>query len=331
MRNDKYMNKNNIKIMLRRYPAFFNFIRYVYTLLKYPKRLAKKCNYGKLNDDKKLFVVRPDSEDGIQGLMSLFIQSMRWIEYANKNKYISFVDYKNYKTQYWDNNNVWEYYFTQPGDMNIDDIYKSKNVYISGVTLKPTVNYRLFSKDVFFDKELCLYCYNLIFNNINFSEETKKIIEKENEKLRVENSIGVYIRGTDYVKLKPTGEFIQPDIDDVIKKIDEFILKYRDTNIFLVTEDYDNYIKLKEKYKNRLTVVSYDSFVTDYSGENFLSKSNVLCNDRKKRGMDYLVKIVLLSKCKYLISSITMGSIAAYCFNGGKYKDSYIFDLGIYK
>lgn len=47
--------------------------------------------------------------------------------------------------------------------------------------------------------------------------------------------------------------------------------------------------------------------------------------------MDYLVKIVLLSRCKYLVSSITMVAIAAYSMNGGKYEYEMIFDKGVYQ
>ena len=61
-----------------------------------------------------------------------------------------------------------------------------------------------------------------------------------------------------------------------------------------------------------------------------LSKSNVLDDDKKQRGQKYLVKMILLSRCKYLISSITQGSKFSYSLNGGKYKDEYIFDLGLY-
>ena len=61
-----------------------------------------------------------------------------------------------------------------------------------------------------------------------------------------------------------------------------------------------------------------------------LSKSNILEDNKKLRGQNYLVKMILLSKCKYLISSITQGSKFSYALNGGKYKDEYIFNLGLY-
>ena len=134
-----------------------------------------------------------------------------------------------------------------------------------------------------------------------------------------------------YVKLKPAGEFRQPDISDVIDKIRKFISKYPDKDLFLVTEDEDYYKRIKGEFSDKLKIVSFDSFVSGYDGKSYLSKTKLLNDDKKRRGIDYLVKIVLLSRCKYLISSMTMGSIAAYCFNGGKYEEEFIFDLGYYK
>ena len=61
-----------------------------------------------------------------------------------------------------------------------------------------------------------------------------------------------------------------------------------------------------------------------------MSRSGVLNDDKKQRGQNYLVKMILLSKCKYLISSITQGSKFSYALNGGKDKDEYIFNLGLY-
>ena len=40
--------------------------------------------------------------------------------------------------------------------------------------------------------------------------------------------------------------------------------------------------------------------------------------------------MILLSKCNYLITSITQGSKFSYILNGGKYMDKYVFDLGLY-
>jgi hypothetical protein len=325
------MNKSKIKMILKKHPSFLRHLQYMFNALCKRDRVMCKKSFGCLNKDKTILVIRPSSDDGVQGLMSLFVQTMRWIDYANSKGYTPFVDLKNYKTQYYDGvNNIWDYYFTQPSSLKLDEVYKSNKVVFSGSTWCENVNFNLYRGEIFKDRELCRKCYELIWNNINLSEEVKEIINKENKTLNVEDCFGVYVRGTDYVKLKPTGEYVQPKIEDVIDKINDFTEKYGNKDIFLVTEDDTYYQILLKKFGERIKLVSFDTFIKDYDGKDFLSKSGVLEENQKKRGMDYLVKILLLSKCRYLISSITMGSIATYSFNGDNYENKYIFDLGCY-
>ena len=325
------MNKNRIKQILKKNEFIYNVISYGYIYLFKHSRLEKKKEYGEKNSDMQILLIRPNTEDGIQGLMSLFIQTMRWIEYSNRRKLIPFVDFKNYKTQYSDGTNAWEHYFTQPSKLTIEEVYQSKNVVISGTTLRQQVNPKLFRGEVFFDKDLCKSCHDVIWNNIKLSFTAEKIVEEEDSKIDTANCIGAYLRGTDYVKLKPAGEYVQPEVEEFIEKLNEFVKKYPTANIFLVTEDYSYYLKIKEAYKEKVKTVSFDSFIVNYDGKDYLSKTGLLNKNPQKRGMDYLTKIVLLSKCKYLVSSITMGSIAAYSMNGGKYEDEIIFYKGVYQ
>ena len=312
------VDKNKIKYILMKNKRLFSLTRYTFTFLKHRDRLLKKCSFGNKHADKQILIIRPSTEDGIQGLMSLLIQALRWMDYANKNNMYPVMDYLNYKTQYYTGKeNAWEVFFKQPARINLKEAYQSKNVTLTGVTLKDKVDNRLFREGVFSEQKLLRRCSQIIKDNIVLSDE-------------VEDCIGVYIRGTDYVKLKPAGEFKQPDIQDVIIKVREFTQKYPDRKIFLVTEDEEYYDKIKSEFVDKLLIVSFDSFISGYDGKNYLSKTKLLNDDKKRRGIDYLVKIVMLSRCKYLISSITMGSIAAYCFNGGQYEEDYIFDLGFY-
>ena len=325
------MNKARIKMKLRRHQKLIQLIRFIYTALNRPQNLQRKVHLGNRKNKTIIYLIRPNSEDGIQGLMSLFIQTMRKIDYAVSKGYIPFIDFKNYKTQYYDGeSNIWEFYFTQPSKLKIDEVYNSKNVILSGVSLIKNEDSTLFKKTIFTDKNMCLRCNRLIFTNISFSLEVDLIVKKYYHLLHIETCIGFYIRGTDYTKLKPSGEHIQPDIEVMIGKLHEFIIKYPKSKVFLVTEDFENYKKLYDEFGDLIQITDFDVFIENYSGTDFLSNSNILDKNTKKRGMDYLVKIILLSKCKYLISSITMGSIAAYAMNGNKYADSYIYDLGFY-
>jgi hypothetical protein len=296
-----------------------------------PNYLQHKVHLGNINNKTTIYLIRPNSEDGVQGLMSLFIQTMRKIDYALSMGYIPFVDFQNFKTQYYDgNHNVWEDYFTQPSKLSLEEVYSSKNVVFSGVSFWKNEDTSLYKATIFTDKTLLKKCHKLIWDNISYSVSVSSVVSIEKERLDIEECIGVYIRGTDYVKLKPPGEYVQPTVEQMIQVMKEFKTKYPSTDFFVVTEDGYIFQKIKAEFKEKVKIASFDSFIMDYDGQNYLSKSNVLNENKKNRGLDYIVKIILLSKCKYLISSITMGSIAAYALNGDEYLDKYIFDLGIY-
>ena len=305
-------------------------LKYFYYCIARRDILQKKKCYGDNNSDKTIYVIKPDYQDGVEGLLSLIHKQVLYIDYAKKKGYIPFVDWKNFKTQYHDGkNNVWNYFFKQPSDIREEEVYTCKNVYLSGWTFKDINPLGLFESKIFFDKTIERKSYELLNQNLNFSDEVLELVAKEAQDLDIDNCIGVYVRGTDYTKLRPSGEYIQPTIKPVKNQITQFINKYH-APVFLVTEDGDIYDELLHTFGNRIMTVSYDSFIRNYDGKDVLSKSNVLDDDKKQRGQKYLVKMILLSRCKYLISSITQGSKFSYSLNGGKYKDEYIFDLGLY-
>jgi hypothetical protein len=184
------MVKEKVKKALRNNDTLMRILQYFYLATSHRNRLMQKKSYGEKNRDKTVLLIRPSTDDGVQGLMSLYLQALRWIEYANKNGYLPYVDYKNYKTQYYDgNSNAWDYYFTQPSDLSINDVYESKNVVLTGASFKKTVDYHLFRNTIFASREECERAYNLIWENIDISAEIKAIVDGENRNLCVENCL----------------------------------------------------------------------------------------------------------------------------------------------
>lgn len=305
-------------------------LKYLYYCIARRDVLQKKKSFGEYNENKIIYLIKPDYQDGVEGLLSLIHKQVIYIDYAKQKGYIPYVDWKNYMTQYYNGiDNVWEYFFVQPSEITEEEVYSCKNVYLSGWTFNNINPLGLFEKDIFFDKEIEKKSYDLLFNNLRFSNEVLKAVETEAQNIDIDKCIGVYVRGTDYVRLKPSGEYIQPNVRQVEEQIIRFVNKYN-APIFLVTEDGEIYDSLVSKFGKSIRTVSYDSFIYNYDGKDVLSKSNVLEVNKKLRGQRYLVKMILLSKCKYLISSITQGSKFSYALNGGKYIDEYIFNLGLY-
>lgn len=304
---------------------------YIFNFLYLRIKRSSEREQIRIQDKNKetVYIIRPRT-DGIEGLMSLFLEVMKKINYARNNNMKVFVDFKNYFTQYYiPGENAWNYFFEQPDNINENDLEKYNQV-LSGYTLK-SLKYPeiLFTRNVFFDKETKILSKTLIKQNIRFPQSVINEINTILLEKDIENSIGIYLRGTDYTTLKPSGEPIQPSVKMAEKKIDEFIEKYKNPKLFLVTEDMNIYKELKIRYDNNLFTIDNDSFIDGYTN-GFLSQTNLLDDNNINRGFKYLIKILLLSKCKYFISSITNGSIAAYLLKDVEYQDEYIFNLGTY-
>ena len=299
--------------------------KYLYYCVAKRNILQKRMSFGQMNSDRVIYVIKPDYQDGVEGLLSLINKQILYMAYAKKKGYCPYIDWKNYKTQYYDGkNNAWEYFFKQPSNLTENEVYKSKNVYLSGWTFKTIDPEGLFEAKVFAEKSSKMLC-----EHIHFSDEVLSIVNKEAASLNISECIGVYIRGTDYVKLKPSGEYVQPSVDQMKCKIHEFENKYN-APIFLVTEDGDIFDNLKKEFGDIIRIVSFDTFIRNYEGKDVLSKSDVLEKDKKLRGQKYLAKMILLAKCKYFVGSMTQGSKFSYILNNGNYSDEYVFDLGLY-
>lgn len=308
----------------------------LYYKLRYPKEMQQKCSFGVMNSDKEFYVIRPRT-DGTEGLMSLFINVAKNLYYAKDNGYTPVVDFENYHTQYQDivdgNSNAWEFFFTQPSNYKLGEVYKSKNVILSGLEIQWYDS--LLNDKNRYNSNVLADVHDFLFKQIDFNEKVKSCANQEIENLQLNcsNTLGLYLRGTDYTALKPSGHPIQPSVEQAMVIVDEFLEKYNLERIFLVTEDGKIYNKIKEKYGEKCAITTYDSFVDNYDGKNFLSHDkciNELDDSPYKRGLNYLAKLLILSKCDYFVGGDTMGSWATMIFAGDKYKDKYVFNLGTY-
>lgn len=311
-----------------------NFYR-IYYRIKYSDEMERKCSYGELNPNKVFYVIRPRI-DKTEGLMSLFVNVAKNLYYAAEKGCIPVVDFENYHTQYNDivngEKNSWNFYFTQPTEVTLSEVYNSKNVILSGLEIqwyRPS----LFVKK--FDDVSLSQIHKFIFNKFTFNDVVLASVNSETENIGLdfEKTLGLYLRGTDYVALKPSGHPVQPTVDQADKMVKSFLQKYEISNIFLVTEDEIIFKTIKERYGSICVVASFDSFITNYRGKKFLSHDksiNELGKSPYKRGLNYLVKIIMLSKCKYLIGGDTMGSWAACIFSEKAFREKYIFNLGVY-
>lgn len=325
--------KNHIKSLIFKLPDSWVHCFYsLYNDIAFPEyKQSRKC-YGNSNVDKVFYVIRP-RPGKVEGLMALYLDVIKQLNSAEKKNFIPVVDFQNYETQYDDGNieakNTWEYYFRQTAEFSLDEVYHSKNVVLSGLNAIENCDDWLRQK---FDEESLSKVRRLVQKYISFSDDANNLVEKEIAKIDTNKTIGLYLRGTDYTTLKPAGHPVQPTAEQAIKVVDKMMSKYGFSDVFLTTEDFSIYSEIKLRYGDHLKLVSYDSFIKDYRG-GFLSNDSKAMDELSEspyyRGLNYLCKLIILSKCKVFVGGNTSGSWAACTFSKG-FTEQYIFDLGRY-
>lgn len=114
-----------------------------------------------------------------------------------------------------------------------------------------------------------------------------------------DKTLGIQIRGTD----KKT-EIPEPDIDGIIKKIDEYFNLVDIENIFLATDDIKYLNSLKERYGN---LILYDN--TIHISSNDFPLHNL--PNRDIINEEVLSSVFILSNCRHFLYSFSNVSLLA--------------------
>ena len=285
---------------------------------------------------KSFYIIRRESK---AGLFSFVHTSFAHVIYALAKGMIPIVDMQNYLSPYLEDDklgkeNAWEYYFKQPCRYGLDDT--GRNVRYSSLhfwqSLLPLLI--LQSRDKRYSEFFELWS-EVYRNFFALSDDASQYIEEEYKRLIKPDMrvIGVYCRGTDYVKMRPRDHPAQPNVQDVIGKVNEVMQEWNCDFIYITTEERKT-VELFEKafpgkvlYANQMF---YDDIDYDY-GSNFITGVNFdRENDTYLKGLQYLSSVIIFSRCTSAVISLCGGSVSAMYINGGKYENTYIFDLGLY-
>lgn len=288
--------------------------------------------YGSENADKTFYVIR--RRDCYCGLFSLFLTNLQKIDDALKAGYIPVVDMQSDFNIYLREDkigreNAWEYYFEQPCGYSLRDIQKSRNVVIgSGATpeMFPFSNY-----DFLYGKTGELeHWRGLVRQYMKLSSAARQRVESEYQKLFPKDGkvLGVIARGTDYTAEKPSRHRIQPSVEQIVNKAEEIFNQKKCDKIFLATEDKTYFEAFEERFKDKL-ITNAKQYIDYRVGGGIGKQLYEGTDDSCENGMEYLVTILLLSKCNYLCGGCVSGTVGALLLTEG-YEDTYLFDLGKY-
>ena len=307
-------------------PKYFSFLNDI-EIDNYGLTLKRKMK--EYNKDKNKFAIISRTDCTSCGLFSFYIIHLGCINYYLSKGYIPIVDLQSFKNRYnlGDTSvyNLWELFFYQPNNYTLEEVKKyARNVenFICTVNLVNVsyphehLIYNNYSMMNFWHKFAKKYMP--IKNNI--MNEVKIIMKKlfGNSK----NILGVMIRGTDYTKYRPKGHPIQPDIKQVISDVKQFDKEYKYDFIFFATEDEKIRINFLSAFDNKVKIVTKEDFIQI---ENYNSGINKVLNYMK----NYLINIIILSKCLDIITSRTSGSSGVFVLTKG-FRHSKVYFLGTY-
>ena len=303
-----------------------DFINHAYTNFKWRER---KVSCGKDNKEKQFYVVR--RANAKVGLFSLVLTNLGHIKYAIEKGYIPLVDLQNYNPFYQggatDNKNIWEYYFEQPYGYGLNDIKNSKKIILGNGIVTSDLEYP--DDNIAYDEQKIDFWKSIAQKYLIVNEEIVKEAEKIADKIFGTSKIlGVLARGTDYINMKPYNHPVQPSPEQLMEKIDEVMVKQGCDKIYLATEDKGIFSKMKNRYGDKIIALDVERHETK-GNQNINDVRRMQEKDDYTMAKDYLITILLLSKCDCLVAGNTSGSIGALLLNK-EYEYQYIFNLGRY-
>ena len=285
------------------------------------------------NFDRVPYIIRRRADN--VGLFSYFITILGGIAYADRHNMIPVVDMKNYSNPYLypeetGRINAWEYYFTQPGNISLEDALSCRN-YILGRDTAKHVRPELLANFLYNKRSKTYrldYWREICKKYIRFTPEVIARLEALKQNYHGKRILGVLLRGTDYTTLKPSGHPIPPTAEQAIIKAQEVMKSEKFNAVYLATEDKNILAKFQAAFNDKLILPEADYVNYDYEHAKLLAD----CDDINKylRGIEYLVSMLFLAKCcRGFITCITSGSTGVMCLSDG-FDYLYVFDLGLY-
>ena len=233
--------------------------------------------------------------------------------------YIPIVDLQSFKNVYNLNNlslnNPWELFFYQPYNYTLSEVKKyAKNI-----------SYLICTSNFYRPDQLNIYYHNY---SISFWHNfAKKYMPVKNEIIlelkdimiklfnNSKNILGVKLRGTDFLSLRLKGHAIPPKVEKVISDVKEMDNKFKYDFIFFASEDelikqrFVPQFGEKVKLLNPNEVIVYDRKSVITLNKKIIGNLNYAKN--------YLLNILVLSKCLDLVSSRGSGAAGIFILTKG--------------
>jgi len=292
-----------------------------------------KISFGPRNPEIKILIIR--RRPPAAGLFSNVYHVLQGIIYASEENMIPVVDMKNYSTEYSvfrkfnGTNDAWRYFFEPISDIELGEAYKSKDVTMSRGD-------RILCKEDFGGRNLDFanntesvkslkHVYHKHIKLNNMMKDYMNYIAQEYE-IENEGTLGIFLRGTDYITHPAAGHAKQPKINDVIRDVDEYLNTNAISRIFLSTDDS----KFRSIFHDRYHDQMYPNIRIDNSSSFSVQTREFfkIPNFALARSISYLSEVYFLSQFDFNIASLSNGSAILQLINEKKFKKNIIYNLG---
>ncbi len=294
----------------------------------------RRCSFGNKNPCNTFYVIR--RSDRKAGLFSIYTYVLGKVKLALEKGYIPVVDLENYKCSYTNNHypgreNAWEYFFEQVNKCyNLDEVYKSENVILSDSVVPK--NMPNTSMKFLKNHTAIAYWRDLANEYCKINSKVMSRVDDEYDllfgKTKPSKILGVLLRGTDYVNLRPPNHPKQPTLSEAITEVRRLMSVYGCEYIYLTTEDEELLAGMVNEFGSILKFSNVPRYRHDIKGYLSEEKRNVK-DDYIQKGYDYIVPIGVISKLTCFFAGRTSGSVAAVIMSSSLDKVTF-WDDGVY-
>jgi len=246
-----------------------------------------------MNADKVPIIVTRDGFGGILGVVNVMYNMA---QYYIANGFSPIVYLPN---DIDDPGNKWTKYFEQPCSVDLDEIDKNAvhKVKFSGwlrqYTDLPETDFRRI---------------------IRFKPDIAKEFDIQYENhLAGKRTLGIKLRGTDYVRIRPKNHFIQPEPGMVFDEVSKLLETEKIDVIYLATDSADYYETAKSRFgdlvysyqKDRFRNEDVNCWLTDHMRDSKIDIYNI--------NRQYIISVLLFKSCDFIFTG--QNSSTDFCMN----------------
>lgn len=282
--------------------------------------------WGGKYPDKKFLIIR--RRDSVAGLFSHFKTNLAWMKYAEDHGLIPIVDMVSVDNLYCRHgrfeDNPWELFFRQSGGFSLLDVREAKNVYVTGecgLDMPTSRMQDLTGPSLARWRGVAQRHCRVADGILEEVVRTERAILGEGSR-----ALGVLLRGTDYLAMHPARHPVQPEIKRAVADVGKAFRAGAWSHIFLVTEDAEIAQAFRQEFGDRVRMTGQEPI--RYDGRGYLDCQKGVSGD-VRRAREYLVRIIMLSRCSDVMCGRTAGSLGAAILSKG-FDSAFYWDLGEY-